>query len=159
MGARVRASTHHGDDMHAWPGSPTRGTRSQAYRKIMLVSGARGAATAARGVPHAAACRMSHATSSLRVMATAEVKTVGRAYSAPGGEGAMRGKVLVLAGTTGVGKTAVALELAQMLDGEVVNADSVQVRTPSEAGAPACALCGAPCLGFEPTPIHGRPLL
>lgn len=39
----------------------------------------------------------------------------------------MRGKVLVLAGTTGVGKTAVALELAQMLDGEVVNADSVQV--------------------------------
>jgi Cdc6-like AAA superfamily ATPase len=44
---------------------------------------------------------------------------------------AERPKVLVLAGTTGVGKTAVALELAQMLDGEVVNADSVQARARS----------------------------
>ena len=35
--------------------------------------------------------------------------------------------MVILAGPTAVGKTSVALELAEMLGGEVINADSVQV--------------------------------
>ena len=35
--------------------------------------------------------------------------------------------VLVIAGTTSVGKTDLSLELAKLLDGEVISADSVQV--------------------------------
>lgn len=34
---------------------------------------------------------------------------------------------IVVVGSTGVGKTAIALELARLLDGEIVNADSMQV--------------------------------
>lgn len=35
--------------------------------------------------------------------------------------------MLVIAGTTSVGKTDLSLELAKLLDGEVISADSVQV--------------------------------
>ena len=35
--------------------------------------------------------------------------------------------VLVIAGTTAVGKTDLSLELAKLLDGEVISADSAQV--------------------------------
>ena len=37
--------------------------------------------------------------------------------------------MLVIAGTTAVGKTDLSLELAKILNGEVVSADSVQVCT------------------------------
>lgn len=60
------------------------------------------------------------------------------ALSTAGAPAAARPKVLVLAGTTCVGKTAVALELAQMLDGEVVNADSVQARARSRHAPWTC---------------------
>ena len=36
--------------------------------------------------------------------------------------------VLVIAGTTSVGKTDLSLELAKLLNGEVISADSAQVR-------------------------------
>src|SRR5690348_776618 len=36
-------------------------------------------------------------------------------------------KLIVIVGPTGVGKTAVAMELAQRISGEIVNADSMQV--------------------------------
>ena len=35
--------------------------------------------------------------------------------------------VLVIAGTTAVGKTDLSLELAKILDGEIISADSAQV--------------------------------
>ena len=44
-------------------------------------------------------------------------------------------RVLVLAGPTGVGKTAVSLELARRLGGEVVSADSVQVYRGLDVGS------------------------
>ncbi len=47
---------------------------------------------------------------------------------------ARRPRVLVLAGPTASGKTALSLALAHALDGEVVSADSVQAR-PARSGA------------------------
>lgn len=44
----------------------------------------------------------------------------------PGGLGAGRQKVIVVQGPTGVGKTAVALELARAVSAEIINADSQQ---------------------------------
>ncbi len=41
--------------------------------------------------------------------------------------GLLHAAVLVIAGTTSVGKTDLSLELASLLNGEVVSADSVQV--------------------------------
>lgn len=38
-----------------------------------------------------------------------------------------RGKVIVIAGTTGVGKSQLSIQLAQKLNGEVINSDSMQV--------------------------------
>jgi serine kinase of HPr protein (carbohydrate metabolism regulator) len=38
-----------------------------------------------------------------------------------------RGKVIVISGPTGAGKTAVAIELAKRLGGDIISADSVQV--------------------------------
>ena len=49
-------------------------------------------------------------------------------------------KVLVITGPTASGKTAIAVRLAQILDGEVINADSVQIAN-SDGGSdrqPAC---------------------
>ena len=46
---------------------------------------------------------------------------------------ATRTKVVVIAGTTAVGKTDLSLELARRLDGEVVSVDSVQVRLPNSS--------------------------
>jgi flagellar biosynthesis GTPase FlhF len=40
-----------------------------------------------------------------------------------------KAKVLVLTGPTCVGKTRASLKLAQLLNGEIVSADSMQVRT------------------------------
>ena len=42
-------------------------------------------------------------------------------------------KVVVIAGTTAVGKTDLSLELARRLEGEVVSVDSVQVRLPNSS--------------------------
>ena len=49
--------------------------------------------------------------------------------------------VLVVAGTTAVGKTDLSLELAKLLDGEVISADSVQVQ--------AVRVCGGACVHVE----------
>ena len=35
-------------------------------------------------------------------------------------------KIIVIAGPTGVGKTKLSIELAKKLDGEIINADSMQ---------------------------------
>jgi tRNA A37 N6-isopentenylltransferase MiaA len=40
---------------------------------------------------------------------------------------ALKPKVLVLTGPTAVGKTAISLDLAEKLNGEIISADSVQV--------------------------------
>ena len=49
--------------------------------------------------------------------------------------------VLVVAGTTAVGKTDLSLELAKLLDGEVISADSVQVQ--------AVCVCVCVCVHVE----------
>ena len=36
-------------------------------------------------------------------------------------------KIIVIVGPTGVGKTALSIELAQQLNGEIINGDSMQV--------------------------------
>lgn len=41
-------------------------------------------------------------------------------------------KVIVISGPTGAGKSRLALELAKRLNGEIISADSVQVRTPKK---------------------------
>ena len=48
---------------------------------------------------------------------------------------AARGDLLVIAGTTASGKTALALELARALDGELIGADSVQVYRGFDVGS------------------------
>ena len=42
--------------------------------------------------------------------------------------------VLVIAGTTAVGKTDLSIELTKILNGEVISADSAQVRTFIQSG-------------------------
>ena len=37
-------------------------------------------------------------------------------------------KILVIIGTTGVGKTKLSIQLAKALNGEIINADAMQVR-------------------------------
>ena len=36
-------------------------------------------------------------------------------------------RIIVVCGATGIGKTAVGIELAEMFDGEIVSADSMQI--------------------------------
>ena len=65
--------------------------------------------------------------------------------------------VICLAGPTGAGKTALALELARQLDGEIVNADSRQVYAdfPIVCAQPSAgerAICPHHLYGFLPTP-------
>lgn len=57
-------------------------------------------------------------------------------------------KLLVLTGPTAVGKTAISLELAERLGGEIISADSVQVW---RAGASTCRL---PVCQLAPHPVH-----
>lgn len=48
-----------------------------------------------------------------------------------------RGRVLVIVGTTGVGKTKLSLELARAFGGEVINCDAMQVRGSKQGPEPA----------------------
>jgi DNA polymerase III delta prime subunit len=48
--------------------------------------------------------------------------------SAEGGRPSTKPQVLVISGPTAVGKSVLALELAQRLGGEIISCDSVQVR-------------------------------
>lgn len=48
-----------------------------------------------------------------------------------------RGRVLVIVGTTGVGKTKLSLKLARAFGGEVVNCDAMQVRRPAPVSGSA----------------------
>ncbi len=43
-------------------------------------------------------------------------------------------KVIILGGPTGIGKTAVAIRIAQRLGGEIVNADSMQIYCNMDTG-------------------------
>ena len=49
-------------------------------------------------------------------------------------------KTLVIAGPTGAGKTAVSIELAQMINGEIVSADSIQVYKYMDIGSAKATL-------------------
>ena len=65
-------------------------------------------------------------------------------------------KVAVIVGPTAVGKTAVALELAAALGGEIVNADSMQVYRGLDIGTAKPTLAGAGP-GAPPPGGRGRP--
>jgi len=43
------------------------------------------------------------------------------------GSPANKPKVIIICGPTGVGKTAVGIQLAEKLDGEIISADSMQI--------------------------------
>jgi tRNA dimethylallyltransferase len=65
---------------------------------------------------------------------------------------------LVIMGPTGVGKSQMALELAQVLDGEIINADSAQMYTPLTIGTakPAYDTSTIPhhCYDIIDEPVH-----
>ena len=45
------------------------------------------------------------------------------------------GRVIIITGPTAVGKTAVALRLAELLNGEIISADSVQIYRGFDVGS------------------------
>ena len=71
---------------------------------------------------------------------------------AGGASAPARPRVLVLAGPTASGKTALSLALAHALDGEVISADSVQASPPLEYRAFFAALSSLRAAGFGGAP-------
>jgi DNA polymerase III delta prime subunit len=65
----------------------------------------------------------------------AQSASAGASNGAAPSEAAVAKQVVVVAGPTGVGKTRLAVSLAQRLGGEVVSADAVQVYSPLRVGA------------------------
>ena len=69
-----------------------------------------------------------------------------------------RARVIIITGPTAVGKTAVALRLAECLGGEVISADSVQIYRGLDIGSDkACVShsCAAQCSSYSNRPTFG----
>ena len=63
----------------------------------------------------------------------------------PGDAAAVQtGRVIIITGPTGVGKTAAALQLAERLNGEIISADSVQIYRGLDVGSDKARTCFHP---------------
>ena len=67
------------------------------------------------------------------------------------------GRVVVVTGPTAAGKTPLAIEIASRFDGEIINADSMQVFQYMDIGTAKCRAITAPGLASE-KPVIDVPL-